>query len=248
MDWQGTATSEGPRQRWIDFANTRQRDLGCFLQIDPTLGAAETAPHRPACRRPIRCKGQYRGSFLPPYLRLPYAQGLRLPVHRHGGTSAPAGRRRGGGQDEPGRVRHGLLDGELGPDGNTEPLGSRGAFPAAPAAAPPRQLPAGMVAFGLGSDTGGSVRQPASFCGVYGLKPTWGSVSRFGLVAYASSLEVIGVMAKTVDMTEEVFSVMRGQDPMDHSSLPWQPPAEKNGPVAHRGAARSALMCPCILT
>src|SRR5208282_2741789 len=88
----------------------------------------------------------------------------------------------------------------------------------------------GMVAFGLGSDTGGSVRQPAAFCGVYGLKPTWGSVSRFGLVAYASSLEGIGVMAKNVELTENVFSLIRGQDPRDHSSLPWLPPAVKKGP------------------
>jgi Asp-tRNA(Asn)/Glu-tRNA(Gln) amidotransferase A subunit family amidase len=74
---------------------------------------------------------------------------------------------------------------------------------------------AGLAAFGLGSDTGGSVRQPASFCGIYGLKPTWGAVSRFGLVAYASSLEGIGVMSKTVDLAETVFSRIRGQDPMD---------------------------------
>ncbi len=74
-------------------------------------------------------------------------------------------------------------------------------------------MPRACAAFGLGSDTGGSVRQPAAFCGVYGLKPTWGAVSRFGLVAYASSLEVIGVMAKTVDMTEKAFSVMRGAGP-----------------------------------
>jgi aspartyl-tRNA(Asn)/glutamyl-tRNA(Gln) amidotransferase subunit A len=58
---------------------------------------------------------------------------------------------------------------------------------------------------------------------VYGLKPTYGTVSRFGLVAYASSLEVIGVVAKTVSTMETVFSLMRGQDPRDHSSLPFAP-------------------------
>ena len=80
---------------------------------------------------------------------------------------------------------------------------------------------AGLVSFALGSDTGGSVRQPAAFCGVYGLKPTYGAVSRFGLVAYASSLEVIGVIAREISMIRDVFSVMRGQDPRDHSSVPY---------------------------
>ena len=77
----------------------------------------------------------------------------------------------------------------------------------------------GQVSFALGTDTGGSVRQPAAFCGVYGLKPTYGVVSRYGLVAYASSLEVIGAFARNVDLLEEVFQTMRGQDPRDNTSL-----------------------------
>jgi aspartyl-tRNA(Asn)/glutamyl-tRNA(Gln) amidotransferase subunit A len=77
---------------------------------------------------------------------------------------------------------------------------------------------AGLVPFALGTDTGGSVRQPAAFCGVVGLKPTYGAVSRFGLVAYASSLETIGVVSDTTSRCREVFAAIRGQDPMDQTS------------------------------
>ncbi|PKL24169.1 MAG: Asp-tRNA(Asn)/Glu-tRNA(Gln) amidotransferase subunit GatA [Spirochaetae bacterium HGW-Spirochaetae-3] len=78
---------------------------------------------------------------------------------------------------------------------------------------------AGLVPFALGSDTGGSVRQPANFCGVVGLKPTYGAVSRFGLVAYASSLETIGVLADSVARARTVFAAMRGADPLDQTSF-----------------------------
>lgn len=78
---------------------------------------------------------------------------------------------------------------------------------------------AGLVPFALGSDTGGSVRQPANFCGVVGLKPTYGAVSRFGLVAYASSLETIGVLAGSVSLARDVFSVMRATDPLDQTTI-----------------------------
>jgi len=78
---------------------------------------------------------------------------------------------------------------------------------------------AGLVPFALGSDTGGSVRQPASFCGVYGLKPTYGVVSRYGLTAYASSLDVVGVLSRTVNTARTVFNTMKGRDILDNTSV-----------------------------
>jgi len=79
---------------------------------------------------------------------------------------------------------------------------------------------AGFVLGALGSDTGGSIRQPAAFCGVVGMKPTYGMVSRSGLIAMGSSLDQIGPFAKTADDAQILFDAIKGHDPKDSTSLP----------------------------
>jgi len=101
-------------------------------------------------------------------------------------------------------------------DTSRVPGGSSGGSAAAVAA--------GFAAGSLGSDTGGSIRQPAALCGLVGVKPTYGLVSRYGLVAFASSLDQIGPFTHTVEDAAIITEVIAGHDPMDSTSIPQPAP------------------------
>ncbi len=134
---------------------------------------------------PTTCASQILEDFVPPY--------DATVVERLRAAGAVLAR-----QDEHGRVRDGLVDRELGVRPDAQPVGPRRACPAARRGGSAAAVAARLGAAALGSDTGGSIRQPAALCGVVGLKPTYGRVSRYGLVAFASSLDQVGPIARDV--------------------------------------------------
>lgn len=223
---------------WMQRAAERDAAVGAFLQLDPSIGVADSAPSGPLAGLVFGVKDNIavRGYQLTCGSRM--LEGMVAPY-----TATAVRRLQQAGAVVAGKTN---LD-EFGMGSSTETSAFRrtvnpfdpGRVPGGSSGGSAAAVAAGIVDFALGSDTGGSVRQPASFCGLYGLKPTYGAVSRYGLVAYASSLEVIGVLARRLEIVEQAFAVMRGEDPSDHSSLPWRPaprPTPRPAAPGHTGA------------
>src|SRR5439155_23139726 len=101
---------------------------------------------------------------------------------------------------------------------------------------------AGLCAAALGTDTGGSIRQPASLCGIVGMKPTYGRVSRYGVVAFASSLDQVGPMCRTVEDAARVLEVIAGHDWRDSTSV--EEPVPQYRDFVARGIAGLRLGVP----
>ena len=235
--WRAVFADEHVRGRWLAYAHEWNERINAFVSFSDGADGAEAAFAGPlagmpfavkdniaVAGQPLSCGSALLGTHVAPF--------SATCVQRLQGAGAIiAGKTNldefGMGSDTQSSVHGGCANPW---DTELVPGGSSGGSAAAVAA--------GIVPFALGSDTGGSVRQPASFCGVFGLKPTYGVVSRFGLVSYASSLEVIGIIAETPALCGDVLGVIAGLDERDQSTVEGIPDRDVARTI---GVLRSSL-------
>jgi aspartyl-tRNA(Asn)/glutamyl-tRNA(Gln) amidotransferase subunit A len=223
-DWAGILTDPAKKEGYIRYVNEWEEKINSFIEFDPdrtsasSTGDFENIPFAVKDNIAVKsfrltCGSRILENLLSPYTATAVRRLQNVGAVVVGKTN----------MDEFG-MGSSNENSAFGPANNPwDPGRVTGGSSGGSAAA----VASGLVPFALGTDTGGSVRQPAAFCGVYGLKPTYGAVSRYGLTAYASSLEIIGILAKQVTVMRDVFDVIRGADPMDHSSLNLSNSVEK---------------------
>lgn len=220
--WSSVLNEDSLKKSYTEYVEKRDEETGSFLEFDPDKTRKESADEGLLCGIPFGVKDNIAvkgfkmtcGSKILEDFDCPYTSTAVDKLQKAG--AVVVGKMN---MDEFGMgssTDNSALGKTSNPwDAERVAGGSSGGSAAAVAA--------GQVPFALGSDTGGSVRQPASFCGIYGLKPTYGTVSRYGLTAYASSLETIGVCAETTAITREVFNVMKGVDVHDNTTVDYKP-------------------------
>ena len=234
--WSEVFADDSARQRYAGFLADRNEALNAFAGIAPDPFAGTPGPAAQAlpigvkdniavAGMPLTCASDMLADFVSPYSASALERAVAAGFSVAGKTNL----------DEFGMgssTTHSIHGPTKNPWDPTRVAGGSSGGSAAAVAA-------GMVPAALGSDTGGSVRQPAAFCGVYGLKPTYGAVSRYGLVAYASSFDVIGVLARELPALRALFAAIQGSDPWDQTSYAPDPTAAAGGGSVAAGGGGS---------
>ena len=234
----GTLTSVALVQAYLDQIKAKDKDINAFREVyDDALAQAKLADEIRAGQNGQTSQVGSEGSDPQPLLGIPFAiKDNMLNEGKHAGASSKILENYVSAYDstvvsrlkKAGAIFIGRLNmDEFAMGGSTENSAygvtknpndlTRVAGGSSGGSAASVAMDAVLVS--LGSDTGGSIREPASYCGVVGLKPTYGRVSRHGLMAMGSSLDVIGPVTKTVGEAEEIFNVIAGQDRFDATTL-----------------------------
>ena len=175
---------------------------------------------------PVAVKDLFCTEGVPSQAGSKILEGYRPPYTATSVERLDRRRRAAARQDQPGRVRDGLLDGELRLRPDAQPVGPGARARRLARAARAAAVAAGSAPWAIGTDTGGSIRQPAALCGIVGLKPTYGAVSRYGMIAFASSLDQCGPFTRDVTDAALLLGAMAGKDPCDSTSVGLPGPVE----------------------